>query len=154
MALIQSSWFPAMCMENTTTSTKEYSHVIPALIRRFIEARDRGDASVYCYGSGRPTRDFVYAGDIAAVIPWFLENYESSEPINISSGTRTSIKELSETVKELTRFEGSLDWDTSKPDGQIDKIFDVKKLNGLGLSCDTPLREGIEHTVTWFEQGG
>lgn len=130
----------------------EYAHVIPALIRRFIEARDRGDASVACYGSGRPTRDFVYAPDVARLIPFFLENYNSSEPVNISSGTRTSIRELSEQVQEATGYPGELKWDTSKPDGQIDKIFDVTRLHGLGLSCDTPLKEGLQKTTAWFEQ--
>ncbi len=129
----------------------EYSHVIPALIRRFIEAREEKAPSVACYGSGRPTRDFVYAGDVAKVIPWFLQNYDSSEPVNISSGTRTSIRELAETVAEVTGYQGALEWDTSKPDGQIDKIFDVTRLHDLGLSCDTPLQEGLANTAGWFE---
>ncbi|MBU0679329.1 MAG: GDP-L-fucose synthase [Verrucomicrobia bacterium] len=128
----------------------EQSHVIPAMVRRFIEARDAGAAEVACYGSGRPTRDFVYAGDVAATIPWFLENYDSSEPVNISSGTRISIKELAETIKDVTGYEGRIAWDTGKPDGQIDKIFDVSRLNSLGLSCNTSLRDGLQKTADWF----
>ncbi len=128
------------------------AHVIPALIRKYIEARDRGDADIVAWGTGRPTRDFVYAGDVAATIPWFLANYDSSEPVNISSGTRISIRELAETVARVVGFHGVIRWDTSKPDGQMDKIFDVTRLRSLGLSCPTPLEEGLRRTVAWFEQ--
>jgi len=129
----------------------EQSHVIPALIRKYIEARDRGDATITALGTGKPTRDFVYAGDVAATIPWFLANYESSEPVNISAGKRITIRELAETVRKVTGFPGEIVWDTSKPDGQMDKIFDVKRLNSLGLSCDTPLEDGLKKTAVWFD---
>lgn len=129
---------------------REQSHVIPALIRRFIEARESGSPSITCYGTGRPTRDFVYAGDVARLVPWFLLNYDSSDPVNISSGTRISIRELAEAVREATGYTGSIAWDSSKPDGQIDKIFAVERLHRLGLSCDTPLRQGLAKTVAWF----
>lgn len=128
----------------------EYAHVIPAMIRRFIEAREQGASSVACYGSGKPTRDFVYAGDIARLIPWFLENYDSSDAINISSGTRIAIRELAETIQAVTGYTGAIEWDTSKPDGHMDKIFDVKRLHALGLSCDTPLKDGLQSTADWF----
>lgn len=128
------------------------AHVIPALIRKYIEARDRGDAEIVAWGTGRPTRDFVYAGDVAATIPWFLANYDSSEPVNISTGTRISIRELAETIARVVGFRGVIRWDTSKPDGQMDKIFDVTRLRSLGLSCPTPLEEGLRRTVAWFEQ--
>jgi GDP-L-fucose synthase len=128
----------------------QYSHVIPALIRRFIEAKEAGKPSIQCFGSGRPTRDFVYAGDVAALIPWFLVNYNTSEPINISSGTRITIRELAETIRKVTGFPGALEWDTSKPDGQMDKIFGVKRLHALGLQCPTPLEEGLRRTADWF----
>lgn len=130
----------------------EYAHVIPAMIRRFIEARESGAPSVACYGSGRPTRDFAYAGDVAQLIPWFIEHYNASEPINLSSGTRTSIHDLAESIKRVTGYAGTIEWDTSKPDGQIDKIFDVQKLHALGLRCDTSLEAGLRRTVTWFEK--
>jgi len=129
---------------------EEYSHVIPAMIRRFIEARDRGADPILCFGTGRPTRDFVYAGDVAAVIPWFVDHYDSSDPVNISSGTRISILELAETMRAATGYQGRIEWDTSKPDGQIDKIFDVTRLHQLGLACPTSLREGLVKTATWF----
>lgn len=128
------------------------SHVIPALLRKYLEAAERGDENITAYGTGRPTRDFVYAGDVAAALPWFLANYESSEPVNISAGRRISIKELAETIRKVTDFKGEIVWDTSKPDGQIDKIFDVERLNALGLSCDTSLEDGLRITLEWFLQ--
>jgi len=128
----------------------EESHVIPALIRKYIEARDRGDQTITAFGTGRPTRDFVYAGDVADTVPWFIKNYDSSEPVNLSAGRRISIRELAETVKKVTGFEGAIVWDTSKPDGQMDKIFAVDRLHALGLSCDTTLEEGLRRTTEWF----
>ncbi|OQA28010.1 MAG: GDP-L-fucose synthase [Verrucomicrobia bacterium ADurb.Bin345] len=128
----------------------EQAHVIPALIRRMVEARDRDLPEIAAYGTGKPTRDFVYAGDVAATIPWFLAHYDSSEPVNISSGTRTSIRELTETVKELTGYAGRITWDTSKTDGQMDKIFAVERLHQLGLRCNTSLKTGLRRTVDWF----
>lgn len=128
----------------------EEAHVIPALIRKYIEAQERGDKTMTAFGTGRPTRDFVYAGDVAATVPWFMKNYDSSDPVNISAGRRISIRELAETVKKVTGFAGEIVWDTTKPDGQIDKIFDVTKLNALGLSCNTTLEEGLRRTTEWF----
>lgn len=129
---------------------QEYAHVIPALIRRFIEAKEKGAPLVTCYGSGRPTRDFVYAGDVAKLIPWFLLNYHSSEPVNISTGTRISIAELAETIRMTTGYLGAIRWDTSKPDGQMDKIFSTDRMRQLGLHCPTSLEEGLRRTVDWF----
>jgi GDP-L-fucose synthase len=130
----------------------EEAHVIPALIRKYVEAQERGDATITAFGSGRPTRDFVYAADVAATVPWFVRHYDSSEPVNISAGRRISIRELAETVKATTGFTGDIVWDAAQPDGQIDKIFDVTRLNALGLSCDTPLKEGLSRTVEWFRK--
>ncbi|BAQ61007.1 GDP-L-fucose synthetase [Geminocystis sp. NIES-3708] len=126
------------------------SHVVPALVRRFYEAKLNNLEEVTMWGSGAAKRDFVYAQDVAKVIPYFIENYDSSEPINISSGTTTPIKELAEIIKETTGFEGKLSWDITKPDGQMVKIFDVTKLNSLGLSCDTHLKDGLEKTFAWL----
>jgi GDP-L-fucose synthase len=128
------------------------SHVVPALLRRFYEAKLTDLEEVIMWGSGAPKRDFVYAEDVAKVIPYFIENYNSSEPVNISSGTTTTIKELAEIIKEVTGFSGKLGWDTTKPDGQMVKIFDVTRLNSLGLSCDTSLREGLEKTFAWLSK--
>ncbi|HWR58752.1 MAG TPA: NAD-dependent epimerase/dehydratase family protein [Thermodesulfovibrionales bacterium] len=127
------------------------SHVIPAMIRRYHEAKLANIKEVCMWGSGSPVRDFVYAGDVAALIPYFIEEYNSDDPVNISSGVSTSIKELSETIKELVDFNGEIRWDTSKPDGQLVKIFSVKKLRDLGLSCPTALKDGLKRTIRWFE---
>lgn len=128
----------------------EQAHVIPAMIRKYIEAAEEGRATMTAFGTGRPTRDFVYAGDVAATIPWFLADYDTSEPVNISAGRRISIRELAETVKRVTGFPGDIVWDRSKPDGQMDKVFDVTRLRQLGLSCDTTLEEGLRRTAAWF----
>ena len=127
------------------------SHVIPAMIRRFVEAKREGAKEVVCWGRGTPVRDFVYVADVAHAVPFFIESYDSNEPVNISSGTTTSIRELAETVQELTGYPGDIRWDTSKPEGQLVKIFDVTRMKQLGINCDTPLREGLGKTVRWFE---
>ncbi len=128
------------------------SHVVPAMIRKFHEAGLRGDPSVVLWGTGAPTRDFVYAGDVAALFPWFLDNYSSPEPVNLSTGVSTSIRELALLVRELTGYRGELVWDASKPDGKKFKIFSDARLRSLGLSCPTSLREGLERTVRWFRE--
>lgn len=125
------------------------SHVIPGLIRRFYEAKVNGLERVCMWGTGTPTRDFVYAGDVAAVIPYFIEHDENG-PVNISSGTTTTIRQLSEMIAEMIGYKGILEWDKTKPDGQLHKIFDVAKLKSLGLSCDTSLADGLKKTITWF----
>lgn len=136
----------------------EESHVVPAMIRRYYEAKKVGLDKIVMWGTGNPTRDFVYAGDVATAIPWFIENYNESGPINISSGTTTQIRELAEAIKEMTGFEGKIEWDTEKPDGQMYKIFDVTKMKSLGLQCPTSLREGLKKTAEWlaknYENGG
>jgi GDP-L-fucose synthase len=126
------------------------SHVVPGMIRRFYEAMLAGAPQVDCWGSGNPTRDFVYAGDVARCVPFFIEEYDSSEPVNISSGSTTRICELAETIRELVGYEGTLAWDRTKPDGQKFKIFDVTQQTNLGLTCPTPLREGLRRTINWF----
>ncbi len=126
------------------------AHVIPATIRKFFEAKRAGASEVTMWGSGKPTRDFVYAADVAALFPYFLENYDSPEPINLSTGQSTSIRELAELTRELTGYPGRIAWDASKPDGKLFKIFSNRKLRALGLDCPTPLREGLKKTVDWF----
>lgn len=126
------------------------AHVIPAMIRRLVDAKRAGSPSLPLWGSGEPVRDFVYAGDVAAAMLYFLDHYDSSEPVNISSGTTTSIRELADLLRQAIGYEGAIVWDTSKPDGQRVKIFDVTRLHGLGLRCATPLGEGLRRTVDWF----
>lgn len=125
------------------------AHVIPAMIRRFLEAKWAGDRHITVWGSGKPVRDFVYAGDVAAILPYFIDHYDSSDPVNISAGTATTIRYLAETTKNLTGFEGDILWDQSKPDGQLVKTFDVARLRNLGLACPTLLKDGLRRTIDW-----
>lgn len=127
------------------------SHVIPALIRRFTEARREGKPSVEAWGSGKPKRDFVYVGDACSAIIRATEIYSGPEIINISSGTRITIRELVETTARLCEFKGKIDWDATKPDGQMDKGFDVSRMKDwLGFECNTSLEQGLRLTVEWF----
>lgn len=129
---------------------KEESHVVPAMIRRYFEAQRARQREVVMWGSGAPERDFVYAADVAACVPFFIDGYDSSEPVNVSTGTRVSIRSLAETIADIVGFEGRIEWDTTKPDGQMVKIFDTSRLAGLGLSCGTSLRDGLKKTINWF----
>jgi len=128
------------------------SHVVPGMIRRFFEAQLAGTPQVAMWGSGAPVRDFVYAGDVAETIPFFIDHYDSSEPVNLSSGTTTSIRELAETIGKLTGYNGEIHWDKTKPDGQMVKIFDVSRMKALGLACPTSLESGLRKTVVWFRE--
>jgi GDP-L-fucose synthase len=127
------------------------SHVIPALIRKFYEAKQKGTVEVVCWGSGNPTRDFVYVGDAAEALVIALEKYEGEDLVNISSGTETSIKSLVEAIAELVGYKGKIVWDASKPDGQMRKVFDNTRMKSLlGFECKTPLRQGLQKTIGWF----
>ncbi|MFD1188472.1 GDP-L-fucose synthase, partial [Pontibacter rugosus] len=119
------------------------SHVLPALIRKFHEAKENGDASVTVWGTGSPKREFLFADDLADACYFLMENYNEKELVNVGTGEDISIKELALLVKEITEFEGDLEFDTSKPDGTPRKLMDVSKLNSLGFKYSTSLREGI-----------
>ena len=129
---------------------EESAHVIPALIKRFTAAAESGAPEVICYGTGQPRRDFVHAGDVAGLLSWFLDCYDTSEPINISTGQGTSIRELAEMIRTIVGYEGKITWDTAKTDGQMERIFDVGRLHRLGLKCATDLETGLRRTVEWF----
>ncbi len=128
------------------------SHVIAALVRKFVEARDAHASSVTVWGSGAPTRDFVYVEDVARVLVDALEQYDSADIVNISSGTQVSIRALAETIARITSYEGAIEYDTSMPDGQLDKGYDVTRMRTLlHASCDTSLDDGLRRTIAWFE---
>ena len=130
----------------------ENSHVIPALIRRFHEAKAEGTGEVVVWGTGTPVRDFVYVSDVCQAIRVATETYSASEPINISSGVPTTIKELVELVARTTGYEGDVRWDPSKPNGQMLKAFKVTRMQEwLGYRCQTSLVEGLAKTAAWFE---
>jgi GDP-L-fucose synthase len=119
------------------------SHVLPALIHRFHEAKLNGSKEVMIWGSGTPKREFLYADDLAAACLYLMENYNEKELINIGTGEDLSIRELAETVKRLTGFIGDLVFDASKPDGTPRKLMDVSKLHSFGWKHTTSLDEGI-----------
>lgn len=137
----------------------ENSHVVPALMRRFHEAADRGDEKVTVWGSGAPRREFLHVDDKAAasihVMNLDQETYEANtDPmlshINVGTGVDCTIRELAETMAEVTGFKGSLEWDTSKPDGTPRKLMDVSKLERLGWKASTSLKDGLQQTYQWF----
>jgi len=127
------------------------SHVVPAMIRRYVEAKRARRPSVTMWGTGRAERDFVYAGDVAAMIPFFIE-HDVPGPINLSAGVATTIRELAETIREFTGYDGDIHWDSTKPEGQLVKIFSADRMHALGLKASTSLRDGIQRTITWFQR--
>jgi GDP-L-fucose synthase len=131
---------------------KENAHVIPMLMRRFVETKEAGEDKVVVWGTGKPTRDFLYAEDLATGLVFLMNNYDGVEHINIGPGEETTIKELAETIKDVTGFQGELVFDTTKPDGTPRRYLDVTKINALGWKAKTSLREGLQKTYEWFMQ--
>jgi GDP-L-fucose synthase len=127
------------------------SHVLPAMIRKFHAAKLDRQAKLVFWGTGRPLRDFVYVGDVTSLFPYFLFEYNRDSPINLSSGTSISIRELAETIASIVGYQGTMEWDTTYPDGQMVKIFSVEKLGSFGKSCPTSLKEGLRKTIAWYE---
>jgi GDP-L-fucose synthase len=131
----------------------ETSHVIPALIRKCLEAQDRGEAEVVVWGDGTPTREFLYAGDAAEGIILAAERYNKSEPVNLGSGQEISIKDLAELIAKLTDFDGQLDWDTTKPNGQPRRALDTSRAEELfGFKAKMPFEEGLRRTISWYRK--
>ncbi len=128
----------------------ENSHVLPALIRRFHEAREEGADDVVVWGTGTPRREFLYVDDLASAAVHLMQHYDDAQIINVGVGDDISIGELAQTVADAVGFEGALVFDTSKPDGTPRKLLDVARLTALGWSAKTPLREGIAKTYDWF----
>jgi GDP-L-fucose synthase len=126
------------------------SHVLPALIRRFHEAKESGASEVVLWGTGTPRREFLHVDDLAAASLFLLENYDSPDTINVGVGDDVTIRELAEIVADVVGYAGTLVQDTSKPDGTPRKLLDVSKINDLGWKATVPLREGIASTYQWF----
>jgi GDP-L-fucose synthase len=130
----------------------ETSHVIPALIRKCVEARDRGDKVLTVWGTGSPTREFLYVEDAARAIHLAAERLETSEPVNIGSGHEIRIADLVRLIAHKTGFQGELRFDTSKPDGQPRRCLDVSRARQLlGFTAKMSLEEGLERTIAWYE---
>jgi len=130
----------------------ENSHVLPALIRRFHEAKQQNLKEVVIWGSGNPKREFIFADDLATACLFLMNNYNEKEIINIGCGEDITIKELATLIKEITGFEGALVFDTTKPDGTPRKLLDVTKINNLGWHYKIKLKEGIEMAYQDFLQ--
>jgi len=130
----------------------ETSHVIPALIRKCVEAHQRGDDHIEVWGTGSPTREFLYAGDAAEGILTAAEKYNGSEPVNLGSAMEISIKDLVELIVKLTGFEGEIVWNTSKPDGQPRRALDVSRAREyFGFEAKMQFEEGLRRTIEWFK---
>ena len=128
------------------------SHVLPALIRRYVEAKETGLERVTNWGSGTPRREFLHVDDLARAIALLLEEYDSPEPINVGTGEDQSIREIAELVAKVVGYEGEIDWDTTKPDGMPRKLLDVSRLKALGWSPTTSLEDGLRETVEWYNE--
>lgn len=149
---------PANCYGINDIFDEIHSHVIPALILKFHKAKKEGLKEVVCWGTGIAIRDFLYAEDLAKCIPYFIENdikFPSANPTlenicNISTGIGTSIKELVEIIAKTVGYKGEIFWDTEKPNGPLNKTFSNARMKSLGLTCETPLKEGIRKTYEWY----
>lgn len=126
------------------------SHVLPALIRKFHEAKVNGSEVVEVWGTGTPLREFIYVDDMAAACVFLMENYDGEQHVNIGTGEEVSIRQLAETVKEVVGFEGELVFNTDMPDGTPRKLTTVDKLHGLGFMHKVSLNEGIRMVYEWF----
>ena len=128
----------------------ETSHVLPAMLRKFHEAKDNNNAPVTLWGSGTPMREFLFVDDMAEAVVYTLENELPEHLYNVGSGKDITIKELAETIQKVTGHQGEIIWDSKKPDGTPRKLMDVSKMKKLGWSYSTELEDGIQKTYQWF----
>ncbi len=129
----------------------ENSHVLPALIRKFDDAKNSGAPTVTLWGSGSPRREFLHADDLGRACLYLLENYDDEVAINVGVGEDVSIKELAELIQKITGFEGNIEWDSSKPDGTPRKLLDVSRISALGWKAQISLEDGIRSTYEWYK---
>jgi GDP-L-fucose synthase len=128
------------------------SHVVPALIRKCVEAKRRGDKMITAWGTGSASREFLYVEDCARGLILAMEKYESAEPMNLGSGREITIRELTELIARLTGFSGEIVWDASKPDGQPRRCLDVTRAREeIGFVAETAFEEGLKKTIAWYE---
>ncbi|HEX9030165.1 MAG TPA: GDP-L-fucose synthase [Anaerolineales bacterium] len=131
----------------------ETGHVIPSLIRKFLEAQESGRDQVVLWGDGSPTREFLYVEDAAEGIVLSAERYNGGEPVNLGSGREISIRDLAGLIARLTGFRGELVWDTSKPNGQPRRALDVSRAElSFGFRAQTPFEEGLRRTIAWYRE--
>jgi len=130
----------------------ENSHVLPALIRKFVEAKRNNSSEVVLWGSGTPIREFLHVDDLAKAVLLCLEKYDDSQQINIGSGEEISIKDLGQKIANLIGFTGKIVWDSNRPDGTPRKVLDSTKINKLGWKATITLDQGIAATVEWYQE--
>lgn len=131
----------------------ETSHVIPALIKKCFDAKRNGEASISVWGTGRPTREFLYVDDAARAIVMATERYDKPEPLNVGTGREISIKDLVTLIVKLTGFQGKIVWDISKPDGQPRRRLDVSRIRKeIGFQAKVGFDEGLRRTINWYRQ--
>lgn len=128
----------------------DHCHVIPALIRKFSEAKDKGHSTVTCFGDGTPRREFLHVDDLADACIFLMNTYNSPEHINIGSDSDISIKDLAYMIKDVVGFDGDITWDTDKPNGTPVRKLDITKLERLGWKSTVDLRQGLQETYNWF----
>ncbi len=129
----------------------EDSHVIPAMIRKFDEAKRAGKASTTLWGDGTPTREFLYVDDAAQAILLAAERYDGSDPVNVGAGFEISMKDLARTISDLVGYTGAIEWDTTRPNGQPRRMLDVSRARErFGFAAKTPLAEGLRRTIEWY----
>ncbi len=128
----------------------EKSHVVPAMIRKMHEAKQRGDANVTLWGTGAPLREFLHVDDLADALCFLMESYTGESHVNVGVGKDITIRELAETIKDITGFQGELIFDTSKPDGTPRKLVDTGMINGMGWEAQIGLKDGLAQAYRWF----
>jgi GDP-L-fucose synthase len=129
----------------------ETSHVLPAMIRRFHEAKESGTQDVAMWGTGSPRREFLHVDDLAKACLYMVQNYDGDIPLNVGCGDDITIKELAETIARIVGFGGKISWDPSKPDGTPRKLLDVSRLRALGWSPQISLEDGVKSTYKWYQ---
>jgi GDP-L-fucose synthase len=152
--------FSAICLQPTNlygpgdNFDLATSHVLPALLRRFHEARMNQAPEVVVWGSGSPRREFLHADDLAAAALYLMESYDGESIVNVGSGEEVSIRELAELIRDVTGYAGALRFDPSKPDGTPRKLLDLTFLHSLGWRASIPLAEGVRQTYQWYLTAG
>lgn len=148
--------FNAICLQPTNlygpgdNFDLETSHVLPALVRRFHDAKERRAASVTVWGTGNPRREFLYVDDLADAAVFLMNDYDGAEMVNVGTGEDLTIRELAEMARDVTGFQGGIVFDSTKPDGTPQKLLDISRLLGLGWRPKTGVREGMRRTYDWF----
>ncbi len=146
------SAMPATIYGPNDSFDPENSHVLPALIKKFIQAKKQGSESVEVWGTGNVKREFLYVSDLADGLYFLMQNYDDPQFINIGVGIDTSIKKLVNLIKDITGYEGEIKFDTSKADGMPRKLIDSSKISNLGWKAKTSLQEGLKYTIDWYNK--